>query len=161
MQFTLPVQHFYRHPHSVHVLVVSGWRYLLDYPGNWGGGRAVEGARLLSEYSVLSTIEGSNPSLSATVDRSIVGFAIRQSTGLYCGSHHVPVAQGIERWVADPKAGGSNPPGHTRCRRAAPKGAVRLFHRYVVCFAIMRLPDKEPGNETSHSLASVIRFSLL
>ena len=39
---------------------------LLNYSGNWGGGRAVEGARLLSEYAVLSCIEGSNPSLSAS-----------------------------------------------------------------------------------------------
>ncbi len=43
------------------------WIDLLNYTGNWGGGRAVEGARLLSEYAVLSCIEGSNPSLSATV----------------------------------------------------------------------------------------------
>jgi hypothetical protein len=41
-------------------------RFLIDYPAfTWGGGRVVEGARLLSEYAGNARIEGSNPSLSA------------------------------------------------------------------------------------------------
>ena len=66
---------------------------------------------------MLSTIEGSNPSLSATVaEPQWNAFAVHTCSGLYCGSHtHVPVAQGIERLVADQKVVGSIPAGHTMC----------------------------------------------
>ncbi len=82
----------------------------------WGDGRAVEGARLLSVYRGNAPIEGSNPSLSAPNEvsaRTIDAGCWVAAGRLYCHALRAPVAQGIERWVADPKAAGSNPARRT------------------------------------------------
>ena len=50
----------------------------------WRGGRAVEGARLESVYTVLSGIEGSNPSPSASLTRD-------PATGLEQSPHGLDV----------------------------------------------------------------------
>ena len=55
---------------SVYVFCV----YVVDA---WRGGRAAEGAPLLREYRVKSSIEGSNPSLSATLHCAHVILCIR------------------------------------------------------------------------------------
>src|SRR5688500_11717460 len=63
----------------------------------------------------VSSSEGSNPSLSATDPGNRIGSAAR-----------VPVAQWIERQVADLKVGGSSPLGHATPARQAVLGAARL-----------------------------------
>ena len=74
----------------------------------------VEGARLLSVYRSNAPIEGSNPSLSADCTGFRPGFPLLETIlPDYTDHRYAPVAQGIERWVADPKAAGSNPARRT------------------------------------------------
>ena len=100
----------------------------------WGDGRAVEGARLLSVYRSNAPIEGSNPSLSATVNSSRRGCTIacwKQDRAIILTASRAPVAQGIERWVADPKAAGSNPARRTTIERPPFSGRSFVFQQFV------------------------------
>jgi uncharacterized protein YdeI (YjbR/CyaY-like superfamily) len=97
--------------------VDGGGPNLIDLRRNWGGGRAVEGARLLSEYRGLYLYRGfESLPLRRCESEPFAESAPRVYTHPRAGKR-APVAQGIERWVADSEAGGSNPPGRTTRRK--------------------------------------------
>ena len=104
----------------------------------WRDGRAAEGAPLLREYGVKSSIEGSNPSLSATHGpRERIGHLSFTCARSSVGSEYLATNQGV---------GGSSPSGRARLGLTVWIDSVRSAQkdrpRWIGGFPLRRFRDR-------------------